>query len=74
MKVEQYILMENDASGVPVTFQNFSFICFFTPSGSMLQPSVGAGKKDLFKVVTFNSGSLPFVVFLNREMGDLGRV
>ena len=68
-----YILMENDASGVPVTFQNFHS-SVFTPSGSMLQPSVGAGKKDLFKVVTFNSGSLPFVVFLNREMGDLGPV
>ena len=68
-----YILMENDSSGVPVTFQNFHS-SVFTPSGSMLQPSVGAGKKDLFKVVTFNSGSLPFVVFLNREMGDLGPV
>ena len=66
-----YLLVEqNDFT--QVTFDAFDSN-IHTASGEFLQPTQTAKAKDIYKIITFNSGSLPFIAYLTKEMANIGR-
>jgi len=66
-----YLLVEQNDSAA-MSFDAFDSN-IHTASGEFLQPTQTPKAKDIYKIITFNSGSLPFIAYLTKEMENIGR-
>lgn len=64
-----YLLVEQNEVGIG-QFSSFGDNIHMAQSGSILQPTQEVQAKDIYKIITFNSGSTPFIAYLSKETTD----
>ena len=64
-----YLLVEQNEVGIG-QFSSFGDNIHMAQSGSALQPTTEVQAKDIYKIITFNSGSTPFIAYLSKETTD----